>query len=205
MWAFWLRPTDDVHAPHALRKALQKTRFVVVIFCEEVRLAAHLPTPHPGADLASRVTAEVFMQAQPAMWVEYQQVGYQQIDQEHRGLSKVLRHVVAAVCSDDATTTRDKLALLLGDVEKHFANEEALMAKHRYPLAERHAQAHRGFLRDAVKHQQMFLDDGLTPTFRRWVLERLTKWFQFHIQANDVALGRFLSALEQDAGQPPAA
>lgn len=123
---------------------------------------------------------------------EYQRVGFEPIDREHDALTRALQMLIQEVCGGSLETVDAHLSILLGQVERHFKSEEDFMKATNYPLTARHTEAHRGFTRDAERHRAVFKAQGLTPEFRRWVLDRFSKWFDFHIRANDVALGRHL-------------
>ena len=123
---------------------------------------------------------------------QYQRVGYEPIDREHDALTRSLQLLIQEVCDSNLVAADAHLTILMEQLDRHFQSEEALMASSHYPLQARHTEAHRGFTRDAARHIAAFREYGLTPEFRRWVLERFSKWFDFHIRANDVALGRHL-------------
>ena len=123
---------------------------------------------------------------------QYQRVGYEPIDREHDALTCSLQVLTQQVCDGNLGAANAQLNILMKQLDRHFQSEEELMVASHYPLLARHTDAHRGFTRDAAKHIAAFREHGLTPEFRRWVLERFSKWFDFHIRANDVALGRHL-------------
>lgn len=126
------------------------------------------------------------------------------MDREHDALTCSLQVLIQQVCDGNLGAANTHLNILMKQLDRHCQSEEQPMVTLHDPLLARHTDAHRGFTRDAAKHIAAFREHGLTPEFRRWVLERFSKWFDFHIRANEVALGRHLCGHPNATAQPPA-
>jgi len=121
-------------------------------------------------------------------------VGYEEIDGQHRHLMRFIEAATGSLESDDRARTAIALAELGDYLVAHFSSEESLMAQSGYPDRARHKAAHDIFMQDFMQLSQELAASGLTPLVRQWIVARVPEWIRFHIQANDVALGAFLSA-----------
>jgi diguanylate cyclase (GGDEF)-like protein/hemerythrin-like metal-binding protein len=84
-------------------------------------------------------------------WQEAFECGDPTIDTEHRELFGLANVLIDAAAHGQAEPARFRSALgaLLTHVAKHFADEEAILAEHRYADLEQHKRAHAGLLRRA--------------------------------------------------------
>jgi hemerythrin len=121
-------------------------------------------------------------------------VGFEEIDGQHRHLLRFIESTIDAVESDDRTRTKEALSELGDYLVAHFSAEESFMAQAGYPERSRHKAAHDIFMQDFMQLARELDASGLTPLVRQWVVARVPEWIRFHIQANDVPLGEFLSA-----------
>lgn len=70
--------------------------------------------------------------------------GHPQIDAQHRGLCATANALLDHVVSGGSVRAAEPLLVdLLIDLERHFADEEAIFLAHDRTLGERHAEAHR--------------------------------------------------------------
>jgi hemerythrin-like metal-binding protein len=135
----------------------------------------------------------------------YTETGFGPMDDEHQVLSLALVEFIRNVNSGKTDEVQESLDEVIHGVGHRFSHEEELMSRHEYPLEKRHAEAHASFVADTLKFQHELLTNGITPSFRRWAVERLPEWFRYHILAHDIGLGRFLikvGAARQEAGAP---
>jgi hemerythrin len=127
-------------------------------------------------------------------WEQFQETGFQPMDDEHQQLSEALARLLDAVNANDKKLAIVQLGRLVSQYGAHFAFEERLMAESHYVLTERHKQAHAVVLDDATHHLDELTRHGLSAAFRRWATGRALEAFRLHIAANDVGLGRFLAS-----------
>lgn len=84
-------------------------------------------------------------------WQEAYECGEPTIDAEHRELFTLANLLLDAALQGSARPAafRDAFATLIEQVERHFADEEAILARHHYAALEPHKRARAGLLRRA--------------------------------------------------------
>jgi hemerythrin len=120
--------------------------------------------------------------------------GYEEIDGQHRLLFERLNAATRAAEADDSARTRETLAALGDYLVSHFQSEETMMAESAYPERARHKTAHDLFMQDFAQLGQELQAMGLSPPVLIWIGTRLPEWIKFHIQVNDIPLGRYLTS-----------
>lgn len=118
--------------------------------------------------------------------------GFEEIDGQHRILLDRIDDAMAAARSDDRARTREALTRLGDYLVSHFHAEESMMADSGYPERVRHKSAHDLFLQDFAQLGQELEQAGLCPPVLNWISSRVPEWLKFHIQVNDLPLGRYL-------------
>jgi hemerythrin len=63
-----------------------------------------------------------------------------------------------------------------------------------YPDRRKHKAAHDLFMQDFAQLSAELAAFGLTAPVQNWIETRVPEWIRFHVQVNDVPLGRFLAA-----------
>ncbi|SMH33636.1 bacteriohemerythrin [Azospirillum agricola] len=132
-------------------------------------------------------------------WDETMSVGVAVLDDEHKRLLDLFNGLLE---SGITPANREELSALLVSlrdyVAVHFAREEALMERRRYPDLDAHIAAHRYFEGEVDKLHADF--DGDNTTMLRMDLILLLKdWFVEHIQETDALYRPYV------AGEPAAA
>jgi hemerythrin len=120
--------------------------------------------------------------------------GFEEIDGQHRVLFQRLDGVLQAVQSDDLAATKQTFQVLGDYLMAHFAAEEAFMAAASYPERGRHKSAHDLFMQDFAQLAREIEATGLSVPVLQWITARVPEWIKFHIQVNDLPLGRFLAS-----------
>jgi len=120
--------------------------------------------------------------------------GFEEIDGQHRVLFQRLDCVLEAVKSDDLAATKQAFQGLSDYLIAHFAAEESFMAAARYPDRSRHKSAHDLFMQDFAQLARELEATGLSVPVLQWITARVPEWIKFHIQVNDLPLGRFLAS-----------
>ncbi len=120
--------------------------------------------------------------------------GFEEIDGQHRMLFQRLDSVLEAVKSDDRAATKQMFQGLGDYLIAHFAAEESFMAAASYPERGRHKSAHDLFMQDFAQLGRELDATGLSVPVLQWITARVPEWIKFHIQVNDLPLGRFLAS-----------
>jgi hemerythrin len=120
--------------------------------------------------------------------------GFEEIDGQHRMLFQRLDGVLEAVKSDDLAATKQTFQGLGDYLIAHFAAEESFMAAASYPERSRHKAAHDLFMQDFAQLARELEATGLSVPVLQWITARVPEWIKFHIQVNDLPLGRFLAS-----------
>ena len=121
-------------------------------------------------------------------WNDSLKIGLSGIDQEHRQLSQAINDLHASLV-DQSPQARTGLLLqqMVECTRAHFANEESMMAQHRYPGMALHALKHEHLLQqvDALKNR---FNRGGFP-LNEYSLTFLRDWFTVHVQNEDRNFG----------------
>ncbi|MCG5243081.1 bacteriohemerythrin [Azospirillum doebereinerae] len=126
-------------------------------------------------------------------WDESMSVGVAVLDDEHKTLLDLFNGLL-----DGGITpaNREELSALLTSlrayVAVHFAREETLMLRRRYPDLDAHLAAHRYFAGEVEKLQHDFEGDN-TTMLRMDLILLLKEWFIEHIQETDALYKPFLA------------
>lgn len=120
--------------------------------------------------------------------------GFDEIDTQHRTLLQLVDDAASSARRDDLRGTKSALAALRDYLAEHFTAEESFMAASLYPERGRHKSAHDLFLQDFAQLGHELELAGLSPPNVQWVTTRVPEWVKFHIQVNDIPLGRYLAS-----------
>lgn len=126
--------------------------------------------------------------------------GFPPLDNQHPQLLERIDAAGTAARAGDVETAARALAGLGDYVLAHFAAEELFMTDSSYPERVRHKAAHDLFVQDLLSLTREVEAGGLTPDVVQRICERVPGWLRFHIQVNDVPLGRWLAHQRQRAG-----
>lgn len=114
--------------------------------------------PHGSSDVWEQPTTnEVVLRL---AWRDAYLCGHPLIDEEHRVLFDLANALIESAFrqNDNPQAFRDALTKLLAHIRKHFADEEAILAKYDYVDLAMHEQAHKRLL----EHAQLLRDRALT-------------------------------------------
>jgi hemerythrin len=121
------------------------------------------------------------------------EVGVLEIDAQHKELVDRLNALMSM--GHDAASkeeTQKTLDLLEEYIVKHFADEEELQRKNKYPEYESHKKMHELYIGEFQKLKKEFADNGHSIKFTMDLNNSLINWIVKHIKSADVELGRFL-------------
>ena len=121
------------------------------------------------------------------------EVGVLEIDSQHKELVDRLNSLLSmghdAVSNEETQRTMDMLEEY---IIKHFADEEELQKKNKYPEYESHKKMHKLYIDEFEKLKKEFADNGHSLKFTMDLNNSLVNWIVKHIKSEDVKLGKFL-------------
>ncbi|MBK6350586.1 MAG: hemerythrin family protein [Steroidobacteraceae bacterium] len=123
-------------------------------------------------------------------WQEAYVTGVAGLDYEHRVLLELVNTSCVAI-SDAAQrdTLRDCLASLYERACAHFALEESVMRKDRYPLYMAHRAQHDALI-ETLREMMDSFEDGACAHCKRSLDDCLVNWFEAHFKGEDARLQR---------------
>lgn len=126
-------------------------------------------------------------------WSDRLSVGVKQFDDEHKQLVGMLNELYDAAQAGHAKDALGRiLDRLISYTKVHFANEEMLMIRHKYPGYEAHIAEHRALAKQVVDVQAKF-HAGASAALSMEVLNFLKNWLNTHINGTDKKYGPFLA------------
>ena len=78
------------------------------------------------------------------------------------------------------------------------------MSETAYAGRERHAEAHRTFMRDVLALVAEAARDGTSGLVRLWLESRYASWWKLHVRTNDLALAAHVRSIPAPAAAPRA-
>lgn len=124
-------------------------------------------------------------------WSDGFATGVAEIDAQHKELIIQVDRLLGALASDPSAVGR--LLDFLGDYAvSHFDTEERMMEAAAYPGAERHREAHAGFVRAFGRLRFDYDLDGLTEGMSELIGGWMIQWLTSHILDLDKQLARWL-------------
>lgn len=119
--------------------------------------------------------------------------GISKIDEQHKELINRFNSILHACNHGKGKEEVKSLLQFLGEyVKSHFATEEELQLRYRYPEYTPHKQEHVGFIRDFNKLQGQFDEEGATLSLGIKTNQALVDWLIRHINGTDKKLAAFL-------------
>ena len=122
-------------------------------------------------------------------WNDALKVGHSVIDRDHQKLVGLINKLSDAMSTGQGRDVCGSvLSELIGYTQTHFANEERLMALHRYAEASGHRAEHARLVEEVVAFEAKF--KAGTATLSVSLLHFLMEWLTHHILAADKAMVR---------------
>ena len=117
-------------------------------------------------------------------WTDKYSVGVDEIDNQHKGLVKLINKLFDAMSDGNANNI---LSGIINDLTRytqvHFATEEKYFAAFTYPESEVHIEEHQQFVNTVVKFKTQFEEGNIVLSFE--VFKFLKSWLINHIQGSD--------------------
>ena len=131
-------------------------------------------------------------------WNSELETGHTIIDNQHKQLFAVVNALFDAHRSGKGRQEVERtMDFLLGYTIKHFADEEALQAKHNYPEYGAHKLLHAEFKNVAQKLIKEMPCDGSIDDFIRKVYATVGEWLVNHIRGDDFRMTAYVRSKEQ--------
>jgi len=120
------------------------------------------------------------------MWKEEYATGYAEIDSQHKQLFKAVNDLVSACKSGQGRNKLDSTIKFLVDYTvKHFADEEKLQQKYKYPDYLNHKKLHENFKKTVLELTKQLQEEGPTIALVGKVNSVIGNWLINHIQSED--------------------
>lgn len=123
-------------------------------------------------------------------WSGALSVGVESMDEQHRGLLQSLNDLHDAMAKGQSQRIMAKLLQsLLKYTREHFAAEEVLLMRSRYPKVEEHRKLHRELTGRVQEYVRSFHADEVVSVD---LMNFLRDWLTKHIQQEDRLYGEWL-------------
>ena len=135
-------------------------------------------------------------------WNDRYAIGIEQIDEQHKGLFRMVNRMAKIV--QDGDFSRDQRACIEALVYLkrytfiHFQDEEAYQLAIHYPQYEAHKKIHDDFRQLILDYEQRFADGQMTYDQVMELLNVLTRWLVTHIAHQDRLIAEFQRAQERE-------
>lgn len=125
-------------------------------------------------------------------WDDSFSVGVRALDDQHKGLVKTLNALHAAMLGGKSRSAAGPLLdTLVRYTREHFATEEELMNRTRYPELARHQEEHRNLTQEVQEYLRRFQNGEATVSMD--LLKFLQGWLMHHILHQDREYGPWLN------------
>lgn len=122
-------------------------------------------------------------------WREEFSVGIEEVDHEHKELIELIGNLQQSLHGGaDTDQVVEALGEIYAQISAHFALEEKMMRKTRYPQFADHKEDHETLLDDLRDIMDEVEDDGVLDESR--LTDDLDRWFSDHFRTHDAKLHR---------------
>ena len=129
------------------------------------------------------------------VWDDAYKIGDPHVDEQHEKLFEVINNLMhACQLGTHRKELQNTLDFLLDYVVQHFADEEALQRRVKYPDYANHRLLHIEFTNTAVDLAKQLEADGFSIALMGEVYSLVGQWLQTHIQGEDMKIGHYLTA-----------
>lgn len=127
-------------------------------------------------------------------WTQELSVGVTEIDKQHKELFKRVNDLLDALNQGKGKGEVGNLIKFLGDYTVvHFRDEEALMAKHKFPGLQAQKTEHAQLIKDFGDMSKEFSATGPSLPLLMQVQRKLVDWLTKHISKMDKEIGKFIN------------
>ena len=120
-------------------------------------------------------------------WTDELLTGNSQIDNEHKELIKAINDLLEACSKGKGRAELEKIVKFLSSYTKtHFAHEEVLQMKYRYPDYINHKKYHQHFISTVDDIQRKLMESGPRISLVGEINSKVATWIISHIKREDV-------------------
>ncbi|MGL5641713.1 MAG: bacteriohemerythrin [Paraclostridium sp.] len=120
-------------------------------------------------------------------WTDDLLTGNVQIDNEHKELIKAINDLLEACSKGKGRAELEKTVKFLSSYTKtHFAHEEVLQMKSKYPDCTNHKKYHQHFVSTVDDIQKKLMANGPTIALVGEINSKVANWLISHIKREDV-------------------
>ncbi|MGL5756684.1 MAG: bacteriohemerythrin [Paraclostridium sp.] len=120
-------------------------------------------------------------------WTDELLTGNSQIDNEHKELIKAINDLLEACSKGKGRAELEKTVKFLSSYTKtHFAHEEVLQMKSRYPDYINHKKYHQHFISTVDDIQRKLMESGPSISLVGEINSKVATWIISHIKREDV-------------------
>jgi hemerythrin-like metal-binding protein len=129
-------------------------------------------------------------------WNDSFNIGYEQIDMQHRQAFALLNDLVSASIDGSGTERLGEMLEFLQDyAARHFHDEEALQLRYDFPGYAKHRRQHEDLQRIIGGLAQKFAANGASKELSDELNKIVLKWLTTHILHEDMKLGKYLRSV----------
>ena len=134
-------------------------------------------------------------------WSEDLSVGIAKVDEQHKKLIQMMEELGQAIRNDEASdVVEDVLTNLFNYAQSHFALEEELFRRHKYPEMALHELEHQRFIAKAFAFKERL--SAKRPGLDVELLSFLSSWVLNHIELTDKRYTKFLRDCGESLASP---
>jgi len=130
-------------------------------------------------------------------WDDSYSLGIPVLDEEHKKLLNLVNSFLSSIhTKNEKAVIKSTFDSLIGYTHEHFTNEEAFMAKHKYPGLKEHKKEHIKLTKEVVQ-----LNENKNYVFSDNIADFLIAWLTNHIMGTDKKYAEYILARNPNAGQ----
>lgn len=127
-------------------------------------------------------------------WSTSLSVNVGEMDGQHQKLIEIINHLHDSISSGKGNEgPKLQIDELVDYTRKHFAAEEQLMQKYRYPLLTVHKAEHTKFTNEVDELRKRIVSGQPVSAYE--MLQLLRSWLVAHIQGSDARYGKHISQM----------
>lgn len=128
------------------------------------------------------------------------ETGNRQIDTEHRQLLDAVNNLIDSCSSGKGREEVEKTIKFLASYTKtHFAHEEELQRKYKYPDYLNHKKAHSDFIKIVTDIEQEYKQKGASIVLVGQVNNKVASWILNHINKEDIKVANHIKSNNKES------
>ncbi len=128
-------------------------------------------------------------------WSSSLETNNESIDRDHKEIIEKSSELYEAMLEGKGRHIVKELADYIDNyVERHFREEEALVADLNYPKMKEHEDAHQYFLGEFKKLRDQILNNEESSHLTIELNKLITQWFVHHIEVMDMDVAKYLKS-----------